>query len=120
VQRHLSFTLTAPASLAGRARHSVGLIGVPGHHGAALFYGRGLGGILVIERPATAGGSGLPSGSQGNGPGLTLPTVQVGGATATQLPTPLGTVLQFTRNGISYLVAGSVTASTADAAARQL
>ncbi|HWD64711.1 MAG TPA: hypothetical protein VG405_06015 [Solirubrobacteraceae bacterium] len=121
VQKHLGFTVSAPAALAGRARHSVSLIGEAGHHGAALFYGTGLGGILVIERPASAGGSALPStASSGDGPGLSLPTVNINGATAQQLPTPLGTVLQFSRGGISYLVAGSVGTSTADAAARGL
>ncbi|HET9720400.1 MAG TPA: hypothetical protein VFP55_10010 [Solirubrobacteraceae bacterium] len=122
VSRHLSFALSAPAVLAGRARDSVSLIGAPGHHGAALFYGKGLGGILVIERPASAGGSALPSstGGAGNGPGLTLPTVHINGAVAQQLPTPLGTVLQFTRRGVSYLVVGSVGPGTADAAARGL
>jgi outer membrane lipoprotein-sorting protein len=122
VRKHLSFALAAPGVLAGRVRHSVSLIGAPGHHGAALFYGKGLGGILVIERPASAGGSALPSttSGSGNGPGLTLPTVHINGAIAQQLPTPLGTVLQFTRNGVSYLVVGSVDPSTADAAARGL
>ncbi len=122
VRKHLGFTLAAPAALAGRARHSVSLIGAAGHHGAALFYGKGLGGILVIERPASAGGSALPStaGSSSDGPGLTIPTVQIDGVPGQQLPTPLGTVLQFTRNGVSYLVVGSVNSSTADAAARGL
>lgn len=122
VQKHVSFTLAAPASLAGRARKSVALIGGSGHQGAMLFYGKGLGGIAVLERPASAGGSTLPSssGSGGDGPGLTIPTTTINGVTAQQLPTPLGTVLQFTRGGVSYVVLGSVTASTADAAARGL
>jgi len=47
----------------------VSLIGGAGHHGAMLFYGKGLGGIIVIERPASAGGSMLPSSSSENGPG---------------------------------------------------
>lgn len=121
VQKRLSFPLSAPSVLAGQTRQSVSLIGGRGHRGAAITYGKGLGGILVIERPASAGGSTLPSaGSQGNGPGLTLPTVKIGAVTAEQLPTPLGTVVQFTRGGVTYLVAGSVTSSTADAAARGL
>ena len=120
VRKHVSFTLTAPASLAGRSRHSVSLIGGAGHHGAMLFYGKGLGGIIVIERPASAGGSMLPSSSSENGPGLMLPTASIDGATAQQLPTPLGTVLQFTRQGVSYVLIGSVTATTADRAARGL
>jgi hypothetical protein len=98
----------------------VSLIGGAGHHGAMLFYGKGLGGIIVIERPASAGGSMLPSSSSENGPGLMLPTASIDGATAQQLPTPLGTVLQFTRQGVSYVLIGSVTATTADRAARGL
>jgi outer membrane lipoprotein-sorting protein len=123
VQKHLSFTLAAPASLAGRSRQSVSLVGGSSHHGAMLFYGKGLSGIAVIERPASDGSSALPSssGSGGNGSaGLTLPTANINGVTAQQLPTPLGTVLQFRRGGVSYLVLGSVTADTADAAARAL
>ena len=122
VRKHIDFKLAAPATLAGRARHSVSLIGSAGKHGAALFYGKGLSGIVVIEHPASAGASVLPSSSSGgdNGPGLTLPTVKVNGVTAQQLPTPLGTVVQFTRGGVSYVVLGSVTASTADAVARAL
>jgi hypothetical protein len=123
VQKHLSFTLAAPASLAGRSRQSVSLVGGSSHHGAMLFYGKGLSGIAVIERPASDGSSALPSssGSGGNGSaGLTLPTVNINGVTAQQLPTPLGTVVQFRRGGVSYLVLGSVTADTADAAARAL
>lgn len=123
VKKHLSFKLAAPATLAGRARKSVSLVGGSGHHGAMLFYGKGLGGILVIEKPASSGSSALPSSSSSSGdgsPGLSLPTVNIDGATAQQLPTPLGTVLQFRRGGVSYVVLGSVTAGTADAAARAL
>lgn len=122
VRQHVGFSLAAPDVLAGRTRHSVSLIGTAAHRGAALFYGTGLGGILVIERPASAGGSALPStaSSSNDGPGLTIPTVRIDGVTAQQLPTPLGTVVQFTRNGVRYLVVGSVNSSTADAAARGL
>lgn len=121
VQKHLSFTLAAPATLAGRTRSSVSLIGGSGHQGAMLFYGKGLNGIAVIERPASDGGSALPSSSSsGNSSGLSIPTVNINGVTAQQLPTPLGTVLQFRRGGVSYVVLGSVAAGTADAAARAL
>ncbi len=123
VRRHVSFSLAAPVRLAGRARRAVSLIGGAGHHGALVLYGRGLGGIAVIERPGGAGGSVLPADDAGggdSGPVLTLPTVQIDGVTAEQLPTPLGTVVQFARGGVSYVVIGSVTAGTADAAAREL
>lgn len=124
VRKQVSFTLAAPASLAGRDRHSVSLIGGHGHHGVLLSYGQGLGAVIVIERPASPGGSVLPNSSSNSssedGPGLTLPTASIDGVTAQQLPTPLGTVVQFTRQGVSYVVIGSVTAQTADRAARGL
>jgi outer membrane lipoprotein-sorting protein len=124
VRRRVSFSLAAPSRLAGRARNSVSLIGGAGHRGALLWYGSGLGGIAVVERAAGAGGSMLPRGGGGaggeGGPVLMLPTVQIDGVTAEQLPTPLGTIVQFTRGGVSYVVIGSVTVNTADAAAREL
>jgi outer membrane lipoprotein-sorting protein len=118
VQGHLAFKLAAPAMLAGRPRHSVDLIG---GHGALLVYGKGLGGIAVIEHPARAGSAALPSSSpSADTAGLTLPTANINGVRAQQLPTPLGTLVQFSRGGVSYLIVGSVTAGTADAAARGL
>lgn len=117
VQKHLSFKLSAPGALAGRARHSVALVG---KDGALLFYGKGLGGIVVLEHPGKAGLATPATSSGGDSPGLTLPTTTIHGVTAQQLPTPLGTVVQFSRGGVSYLVMGSVTAGTADAAARGL
>lgn len=117
VQKHLTFRLSAPASLAGRTRQSVTLVG---KDGALLFYGKGLGGVVVLEHPGKAGLTAPATSSGGDGPGLTLPTATINGVTAQQLPTPLGTVVQFSRGGISYLVMGSVTAGTADAAARGL
>jgi hypothetical protein len=52
--------------------------------------------------------------------GLSLPTRTVDGASATVLATPLGTVLEFTRGGITYTVIGSITASSAQSAAAAL
>jgi hypothetical protein len=119
VRKHLSFTLAAPGALAGMNRHSVSLVG---GHGALVTYGRGLGALVVIERPAKPGSSVLPTSSAGGdgGSGLTLPTISVGGVTAQELVTPLGTVVQFTRGGVSYVILGSVTSSVAKAAARGL
>ena len=72
--------------------------------------------MVVIERRA---GSRQASASGGLG-GLSLPTVSINGATGQELPTPLGTVLQFTRGGVSYTVLGSVPATAAELAARAL
>ena len=61
----------------------------------------------------------LPSAS-GDQRGLSLPTVSINGASAQELATPLGTVLRFSRGGVSYTLFGSVTSATAERAARSL
>lgn len=110
VRRALPFHLSAPSKLAGKARQDVRLIG---HDGALLSYGQGLDGIVVLEQKADAQGQQL-------GGGLRLPTVQVGGVSGQELPTALGTVVRFTRNGVQYTVLGSQTTATILAAARAL
>ena len=52
--------------------------------------------------------------------GLRLPEINIDGATGTELATPLGTVVTFTRGGVSYIVAGSVPPVAAESAAREL
>jgi outer membrane lipoprotein-sorting protein len=117
VQSRLSFRLGAPTTAAGMPRSTVRLIGAGAHAGALVIYGQGLGGIYVIERPGVS--SKLPSAS-GDQRGLSLPSVSVNGASAQELATPLGTVLRFSRGGVSYTLFGSVTAATAERAARSL
>jgi len=118
VASRLPFALAAPASLAGRSRTTVRLLGPAAHPTALLLYGHGLGSVVVLEQPSGhARTIQAPSGDQ---PGLSLPTVSIRGAAAQQLQTALGTVLRFTRGGVAYTVLGSVTAATADAAARGL
>ncbi|MGC9220247.1 MAG: LolA family protein [Solirubrobacteraceae bacterium] len=77
--------------------------------------GKGLGSIVVVKHAASAAHSG--SGLAG---GLPLQSVKINGVTGRQIPTSLGTILTFTRNGTSYLLAGSVTAARIDAVARGL
>jgi outer membrane lipoprotein-sorting protein len=116
VQRHTSFKIAAPATLAGRKRSSVDLIGgAKGKAGAVVTYGRGLGGIAVIQKPASAQ-------ADQNGPlaHAELPTVSVGGIQGQELSTPLGTVIRFERDGVSYVVLGSVPRAAVEAAARGL
>ncbi len=113
VQSHLSFNLTAPAQAGGLHLSGVRLLGQGKDAGALVSYGQGLGGVYVIERPASSakGSSGLGTSSSSNPDqrGLSLPTVKVGhGASAQELDTALGTVLQFTSGGVSYTVLGSV------------
>jgi hypothetical protein len=117
VGRKLGFKVSAPAQLEGRKREVVALVGHDKQHGAALVtYGRSLNGIAVVEKRV----SGAPD--SGNGPlaGAELPTVDINGATAQKLSTPLGTVIKFERGGISYTVIASAVPSVLEAAARGL
>ena len=87
--------------------------------GALLTYGKGLGGIAVLESPSAPGGEGGSLSETETG-GLSLPTVSIDGTKAAELETPLGTVLRFSRGGVDYVVAGSVSPTAAEAAARGL
>jgi hypothetical protein len=110
----LPFTPSAPASLDGQTLTSKRVVQAHGHAAQLLFYGHGLGGIAVLERQADAApappndGSGTDDGSSNS-----LPTVSINGVSATEIPTALGTLLSFTRGGVSYTVVGSI--PTADA-----
>jgi outer membrane lipoprotein-sorting protein len=119
VAKKVPFTLTAPKTLVGLPRRSVSLMDMNGTKAALVTYGQNLGGIAVIEQAAQPGASSqAPSG--GDHQGLSLPSVTINGATGHELDTALGTVVQFTRNGVDYTVLGSVPAAAADAAARAL
>jgi outer membrane lipoprotein-sorting protein len=99
-----SFQAVAPKALAGLQRESVRTFG----RGAFVSYGHTL---VVLEQSG---------GSRARPAHLSLPTISVNGATAQKLDTPLGTMIRFTRGGISYTVLGSVPPATAVAAARGL
>jgi outer membrane lipoprotein-sorting protein len=118
VQAKLPFTLQAPSILAGMSRHEARLIEVNGHDAALLGYGEGLGGILVIESQAKTGQS--PSTESQGASQLGLPHVSIDGAGATELPTALGSILSFRSGGIEHILAGSVTPSVLQAAAKGL
>lgn len=123
VAKRLPFALVAPKQLVGLPRRDVTLLSWGGHPAALVSYGQNLGGIAVIEQPAksaakTLGGSANSGGRDHQG--LTLPTVSINGVTGQELDTALGTVVRFTRNGVTYTVLGSVPAAAADAAARAL
>lgn len=78
-------------------------------------HGSGLSSIVLVESPVKPGSSSsVPSQLQ------SLPKVDVNGTSASELQTPLGTLLYFERSGMRYLVAGSVTPSTVEAFARGL
>ena len=116
-QAALPFALDAPDSLAGMARGGVEGAQLDGHAGALITYGQGLGGIAVVESAAK---SGAQSSEEESGPLGELPKVALPGASASELPTPLGTLLRFRRAGVDYLLAGSVTPATLQEAAKGL
>jgi hypothetical protein len=121
VQRHLSFKLAAPAKLVGLPRQSVELLDWAGTPAALVSYGQNLGGIAVIEQPASNGSSAYNAASgKGDKRGLSLPTVSINGVSGQELGTAIGTVVRFSRNGVTYTVLGSVPPAAAEAAARQL
>jgi hypothetical protein len=112
------FTLSAPDTLANMQRDQVTLVHVNGKPAALVSYGKGLGGIAVLESQADA--TPKPSEGSSSSPIGQLPKVSVNEATATELPTALGTLLRFERSGVSYVVAGSVTPKVAQEAAKGL
>ena len=106
------------STLAGRPLTAARLLSFSSHPAAAVAYGRGVGTIIVLEQRSTY--ARIPHASEGDGPGLSLPSVSIHGSSGQQLQTAIGTLVRFTRDGVSYTVLGSVDASTADAAARGL
>ena len=110
VQQRLGFELSAPDELAGLPRTSVRLVDAGGEPGALSVYGEGMGAIVVLQRAA---------GPQRE-PGFALPRINIDGSTGTELATPLGTVVTFNRDGVSYIVLGSVPPVAAENAARGL
>jgi hypothetical protein len=113
----LNFGMRAPNTLAGMPRQSVRLIRGEKSNGALVTYGHGLDGVAVVEYPASHAAHAKAPAAGGD---LTLPKVSLGGVSADELQTPLGTVLHFKRDGVEYVVAGSVTRGVAEAAARGL
>jgi outer membrane lipoprotein-sorting protein len=121
VNKRVDFRVAAPRSIAGRTRGEVRLIDSGKSNGALVTYGRGLGGIAVLELPSSdkhqASGQSAPAGSSGQ---LNLPSVSINGVSGTELDTALGTVIRFQRGGIEYTVAGSVPSTVAEDVARGL
>jgi outer membrane lipoprotein-sorting protein len=121
VQAAVPFTLDAPATLAGTARNEVRGAQVNGDAAALITYGEGLGGIAVIESATKQGGASAKQPAEAAGGFLgELPKVALPGASASELPTPLGTLLSFQRAGVEYTLAGSVTPNALQDAAKGL
>src|SRR5204863_9627538 len=104
------FTVVAPDTLVGLPRQDVRAIG---HGGELVVYGQGLGAIVVAERKAdaSAGNNGMLS---------ALPAVSLDGLTGHELATQLGTAIQWTRDGVSFVLVGSLPPAAAESAARAL
>ncbi len=122
VAAQVDFPLTAPAELAGLPRTGVRGIEVDGKSAALATYGEGLGGIAVIESASEPGaeagpGNGAAKGEDGE---LTLPQVVIGDVKGEELDTALGSALWFNRDGVDYIVVGSVPPAAVEAAARAL
>jgi hypothetical protein len=115
VQAKLPFKVVAPDALVGLTRHEVRLVDLGGDPGALVTYGRGLGGIAVLQ--SAAGQDKKGAGAPG---GLALPKISINGASGEELDTALGTVLRFQRGGVAYTIVGSVPPAAAEAAARAL
>jgi outer membrane lipoprotein-sorting protein len=121
VAAKVHFALVSPTKLVGLPRHTVRLLDWGGSPAALVSYGQNLGGIVVIEQAAS--GAKAPSSSSsrsGHDSALSLPTVSIHGVTGQELDTALGTMIRFTRAGVSYTVLGSVPPVAAEAAARGL
>ena len=116
VQAAVSFPVVAPDTLVGLPRQDVSLVGPQDSQAAVVVYGQGLGAIVVLERAKDA--SGAQSGT--SSPLSALPTVSLGGVTAHELSTQLGTVLGWDAGGVSYVLVGSLPSGAAEAAARAL
>jgi outer membrane lipoprotein-sorting protein len=78
-------------------------------------HGKGLGAIALLESPTKAGAKEATSSQLEQ-----LPKVNINGTSASELPTPLGTLLSFERAGVRYVLAGSVTPASIEAFARGL
>src|SRR5262249_44900932 len=104
----------APDNLVGLPLRDIRLVGPSDDRSVLAVYGEGLGAIVVVEHMRG-------SGSSQNGDALSaLPAVALDGTTAHELATELGTVLGWDRNGVSFVLAGSVPTAAAEAAARAL
>ncbi|MGZ4462329.1 MAG: LolA family protein [Gaiellaceae bacterium] len=113
VQAAAGFPVVAPDTLVGLPRQDVRL--AQGAHAVIVLYGQGLGGIVVVEHQAAAGKDSQQTGILSN-----LPRVSLDGVGAHELSTQLGTVLEWQRGGIDYVLAGSLPTSAAETAARDL
>ena len=94
-----------------------------GDKGALVTYGEGLGAIVVFQHKVDATKQADEKQERGGfhgGGDSPLPEINIDGTTGTELATALGTIVSFERDGVKYLVAGSVPPVAAENAARGL
>ena len=114
MQAKVPFEVARPASSSGSA--PTGPADRPRRQpGALVTYGKGLGGIAVIQTPPSRARTARRAARR-----LELPKISINGASGQELDTALGTVVPFHRGGGRYTVLGSVPAAAAEAAARAL
>jgi hypothetical protein len=106
------FRVVAPATLVGLPRQDVRAVGGGDSKAVLVVYGQGLGAIVVVERKSDS--------AQQGGMLSSLPRVSIDGLTGHELSTQLGTVIQWQRNGVAYVLAGSLPPAAAESAARDL
>jgi hypothetical protein len=116
VRAALPFSLDAPATLGGLPRGRVSNISWGGRRAALAVYGSGLAAVAVVETTASASGQAPRSG----GPLGSLPSLQVNGVSASELQTALGTLVEFSRDSVQYVIGGLVPASIVESVARGL
>jgi outer membrane lipoprotein-sorting protein len=116
VSATVDFPLAAPQSLAGLPQSEVQAIEMDGHTAALVTYGKGLGGIAVIESKSDP----EVEAKEGGGEELGLPKVVIGNVKGEELDTALGSALRFSRDGVDYILIGSVPPAAVEAAARAL
>ena len=110
VAKSVTFQLSAPATLVGLPRQEVRKLDFHGHPAALVTYGKGLGGIAVIEQASDPKAAADSSAGKGKHEGrqFSLPTVSIDGVTGQELDTALGTMVASSRGGVTYTVLGSV------------
>ena len=113
------FTVRAlPEAPGGRELEKIVVAG----DGALLTYGSDdWGAVVLAQKAGDQKGAGPFVGAEIQGGGLQVPVVDLGGGIpARELSTPVGTVLSWSDGGVSYTLAGSVTATELRGAARGL
>ena len=85
-------------------------VSIGSHHAALVTYGRGLGTVFLLEQRKSGAKTALSA----------LPSASVNGIRAHELDTTLGSVIQWSRGGVTYTIAGSQSADRIMSAAQSL